>query len=63
MKPEARKKFLEEEMQFDNEFRAQLLKDIPYFHQLYAKYNDPKWLEIVKNLDTVLKNLKKRTYV
>lgn len=39
------------------DFRAQLLKDIPYFHRLSIKYNDPKWLEIAQNLGIVLKGL------
>jgi hypothetical protein len=32
----------------DHDFLMQLLKDIPYFHQLYVKYHDPKWLELAK---------------
>lgn len=44
----------------DKEFAAQLLKDIPYFHQLYAKYHDQKWLEIAKNCGEVLSQLYKK---
>lgn len=57
MKPEARAKFLEEQREYDKEFKAQLLRDIPYFHKLHVKYQDPKWLEIAENLGTALKRL------
>ena len=40
-----------------DEFKAQLLKDIPYFHKLYAKYHDPKALETARNLGIYLKKL------
>ncbi len=46
----------------DNEFRMVMLKDIPYFHQLYAKYHDPQYLEIIKNLTEYEKTLKSREY-
>lgn len=42
----------------DKDFRMQLLRDIPYFHQLYKKYKDPEWLEIAKNLGIAANNLK-----
>jgi hypothetical protein len=60
MKPEARAKFLEEEKQYDTEFRMKLLKDIPYFHHLYTKYNDPEWLSIAKNLGIAAADLKRK---
>jgi len=41
-------------------FRAQLLKDIPYFHELYAKYHDEEWLNIAKNLGIAAANLKRK---
>mgnify|MGYP001608248215 CR=1 FL=1 len=46
----------------DNQFRMQLLKDIPYFHQLYAKYHDPKWLELAKTVGAHTADLKMREY-
>lgn len=46
--------------QDDKHFRGILLRDIPYFHTLYAKYHDPKWLEIAKNLGVYLTKLNKR---
>lgn len=57
MKPEAREKFLRETKEYDDLFKAQLLKDIPYFHKLSVKYQDPKWLGIARTLGIVLKNL------
>ncbi len=47
--------------EYDEQFRMQLLKDIPYFHALYAKYNDPQYLEIVRNLAKKLTSLKELT--
>lgn len=44
----------------DQKFMATLLKDIPYFHKLYAKYKDPISLEIVKDLDIASVNLKNK---
>ena len=46
----------------DDAFRGVLLRDIPYFHALYAKYHDPKALETAKNLGIYLAKLKKRVY-
>jgi len=60
MNPEAHAKFLKEERQYDQEFRAILLKDIPYFHELYAKYHDQKALETAQDLGIYLKKLSKR---
>lgn len=57
MKPEARAKFLAEEREYDLFFREQLLKDVPYFHELFAKYGDIKWLDIAKDVGTVLRRL------
>ena len=57
MKPEAHAKFLEEEKEYDALFKAQLLRDIPYFHRLHVKYQDPAWLEIAQTLGTALKRL------
>ena len=48
--------------QHDTEFRTVLLKDIPYFHKLYAKYHDPEWLEIAKRLGAHAADLKLRKY-
>lgn len=39
-------------------FYVQLLKDIPYFHKLYAKYHNPDTLETIKNLETYSKKIK-----
>lgn len=39
-----------------NDFRVELLKDISFFHQLYAKYHDPEWLEIAKNVGIAVDN-------
>lgn len=44
----------------DTEFRMILLKDIPYFHELYAKYHDEEWLRIAKNLGIAAADLKRR---
>ncbi len=44
----------------DKEFRAVLLRDVPYFHKLYSKYKDPQYLEIVRNLGITLKKLNHR---
>lgn len=60
MKPEARQKFLEEEREYDKQFRAVLLKDIPYFHHLFAKYHDPISLEIAKTLGEVVTRINKK---
>jgi hypothetical protein len=38
-------------------FSEMVMRDIPYFHKLYVKYQDPKWLEIAQNLGTALKRL------
>lgn len=46
----------------DDIFRGVLLRDIPYFHKLFAKYKDPLALETAKNLGQYLTKLKKRTY-
>ena len=62
MKPEARQKFLQEQKEYDNQFRAVLLRDIPYFHALYKKYHDPKALGTAQNLGKYLTTLKKRKY-
>lgn len=48
--------------EYDDQFKAVLLADIPYFHALYAKYNDPLALETARNLGVYLAKLKKRTY-
>lgn len=47
----------------DNEFRKVILRDIPYFHRLHAKYGNPQFLEIVRNLEETYANLKNRTYI
>lgn len=57
MKHEARQKFLGEEREYDKQFRAVLLRDIPWFHKLFAKYKDPKWLGISQTLGTVIKKI------
>lgn len=57
MNPEAHQKFLEQKAADDKAFRAQLLKDIPYFHRLHVKYQDPAWLEIAQTLGAALKKL------
>lgn len=41
----------------EESFKAQILKDIPYYHKLYAKHSDPIYLEIIKNLDRYLSEL------
>jgi len=63
MKPEARTKFLEERKLSDNNFRMQLLKDIPYFHKLYAKYRDPEWLNLAKTIGAHAADLRLRKYL
>lgn len=62
MKPEARTKFIEERRLHDKQFYMQLLKDIPYFHKLYAKYHDEKWLALAKELGAHAADLKMRDY-
>lgn len=44
----------------DKAFYAQLLKDIPYFHRLYAKYHDADYLGISKTLGQVSATLKRK---
>lgn len=44
----------------DKEFRDTLLTDIGYFHELYAKDNDRRWLEIAVNIGTAAANLKRK---
>jgi len=44
-----------EPIELEDDFRAQILKDIPYFHKLYAKYHDPNALETARNLGIYLK--------
>lgn len=46
----------------DERFKAQLLRDIPYFHQLYAKYKDEKYLETAKNLGIAAMGIKRRLH-
>lgn len=58
MNPEARQKFREEQRKYDEDFHAVLMKDIPYFHELYAKYHDEEWLAIAKNLGIAADNIK-----
>lgn len=60
MTPETKQKFLEEEKQYDRQFYATLLKDIPYFHRLYAKYHDPLALETAKNLGVAATKIKQK---
>ena len=47
----------EDTKKYDDDFKASLLKDIPYFHMLYAKYHDQKWLELAQTVGTVAKKL------
>jgi hypothetical protein len=42
------------------DFRAVLLKDIPYFHQLYAKYQDPKWLQHARETGELIESITRR---
>lgn len=35
--------------------RQQFIKDIPFYHHLYAKYKDPKWLEGARQLGELLR--------
>lgn len=46
--------------QDDKDFRLVLLKDIPYFHYLYSKEKDQRWLDIAQTLGVAASNLKKR---
>lgn len=41
----------------DAAFKAQLLKDLPYFHRLYALYGDEQFLQIAQGLSKVIKKL------
>ncbi len=38
----------------DRDFMAVLVKDIAYFHSLFAKDKDRRWLEIAKTLGGVV---------
>lgn len=44
----------------DKRFYMQLLKDIPYFHELYAKYKKPESLKIAQDLGIAAANIKKK---
>ena len=46
--------------QEDMVFRAKLLRDIPYFHKIYAKYKTPISLEIATNLGKMVEGLNRR---
>lgn len=46
----------------DAAFRVELLGDTAYFHKLYAKYHDPMWLELAKQIGTHAADLKMREY-
>lgn len=35
--------------EWDAGFKSALLKDIPYFHMLYAKYGNPQFLRLARD--------------
>lgn len=46
----------------DDTFRMTLLRDIPYFHRLWAKYHSGEELGIIQNLEDYSVTLKTKTY-
>lgn len=46
----------------DERFKAQLLQDIPYFHRLFAKYRDQKYLDTAKNLGIAAMGIKRKLH-
>lgn len=57
MNQEALQKLRDSEVEYGKVFHAQLMRDIPYFHKLYAKYHNPVSLEIARDLGTHAKNI------
>lgn len=46
--------------QEDDTFFKDTLRDIAFFHQLYAKYKEPRWLDMARELNTVCARTRER---